>query len=356
MKLNSDELARRRARLRERFAVSAETPAPEISVVVPTYNRTDTLAWMLDSYARQTLPVNRFELILVDNDSNPDTVELLECLPDLPIQLRYLWIAPNRGPGPARNAGILEARGRIVLLGTDDTQALPTLLTEHLRAHHQYPDRAVAILGHIDWDPASPINSLMRYTTEVSGNQYAFFAIQDPTNCEIGYFYGSNLSLKREFLVEGDHLFSPAIVYGYEDVELGHRLKQDGLRIVYHKPARVFHRHFYDLTAFAHRMYRVGEAAIAVSKLHPELSQMVGVSEQWRANPVDPVSLKEIVRSGQEVAEELDGLDLAALNLAKVGGKPLGTMLDELRNNIYHTALTQSYQTGIVDARRALHE
>lgn len=100
--------------------------ADSISVVVPTYNRSATLARALLSIVRQThLPD---EIIVVDDGSVDDTRQLLTSR--FP-QVRYLF-QPNRGVSSARNLGIKAARGEWIALLDSDDEWLPEKLSSQL--------------------------------------------------------------------------------------------------------------------------------------------------------------------------------------------------------------------------------
>ena len=91
---------------------------PIISVVIPTFNRRETLAVVLPLLAKQTLPQEQYELLLCDSGSTDGTNELVA---ELAIpNLRHIKPAENRGRSGARNAGIREATGEFVLFTDAD--------------------------------------------------------------------------------------------------------------------------------------------------------------------------------------------------------------------------------------------
>jgi glycosyltransferase involved in cell wall biosynthesis len=77
---------------------------PLVSIVVPSYNRRDGLGRLLDALARQTYPLDGFEVVVVDDGSTDGTAEYLAALrPAFPF--RFLQQA-NQGPAAARNLGV----------------------------------------------------------------------------------------------------------------------------------------------------------------------------------------------------------------------------------------------------------
>ncbi|ATB45475.1 glycosyltransferase family 2 protein [Corallococcus macrosporus] len=97
---------------------------PFFSVVIPTYNRARLLEVALDSVFAQE--ERDFEVLVVDDGSTDDTLELLARYGG---RVRVLG-QPNAGPGAARNLGIQEARGTYVaFLDSDDVWFPWTLAT-----------------------------------------------------------------------------------------------------------------------------------------------------------------------------------------------------------------------------------
>ena len=91
----------------------------DISVIIPTYNRSKRLRKALESVVRQRLlPA---EVIVVDDGSTDDTPQLIDRIRKIsPLNLLYHF-QPNRGPAAARNSGIEKASGKyLAFLDSDD--------------------------------------------------------------------------------------------------------------------------------------------------------------------------------------------------------------------------------------------
>ncbi|MFH8367688.1 glycosyltransferase [Streptomyces sp. NPDC018031] len=108
----------------------------EVSVVVPTRDRTTRLLLTLTALGRQTLDPGRFEVVLVDDAPRPGAVaQVLAAVPEgLPLRVAATG---GRGAAGARNAGAALARGEVLLFLDDDTVATPGLLQAHLAAHRE---------------------------------------------------------------------------------------------------------------------------------------------------------------------------------------------------------------------------
>jgi glycosyltransferase involved in cell wall biosynthesis len=104
----------------------------KISVIIATHNRLSMLKKCLKAIERQTLPPDRFEVIVVSDGSTDGTNRFLEELKNLTrLNFRY-FITPNKGPATARNAGIKEARADLIVFTDDDCIAHTNWLADYL--------------------------------------------------------------------------------------------------------------------------------------------------------------------------------------------------------------------------------
>lgn len=101
----------------------------KISVVIPTHNRSALLSAAVNSVLTQTF--SDLELIVVNDHSSDDTVEVVRAIPDERIKL----VNHNGASGgsAARNTGIIAARGSYIAFLDDDDEWVPEKLEEQLR-------------------------------------------------------------------------------------------------------------------------------------------------------------------------------------------------------------------------------
>ncbi len=115
------------------------TGAPEISVVVCTFNRARLLRGCLDSLDEQTAPNTTFEVIVVDNNSTDETLGVCSERAKRRPNLRTV-LEPLQGLSHARNRGIREARGQYVAYIDDDARAFPDWVEHMLSFARRRPD------------------------------------------------------------------------------------------------------------------------------------------------------------------------------------------------------------------------
>ena len=201
----------------------SERRRPLITVQLCTYNRRGLLADVLAALFQQDLDTDDYEIVLVDDGSDDGTYE--QVLRNLrPPCAFYLVRQRNAGLARGRNVGIERARGKIILFMDDDVLATRGLLSAHLRFHRAVPDaicRGVAVnVESFDALP-TPKYSLRNY----SG----------------AYFWTTNVSVPMALIERAGRFDERFSEYGWEDLELGFRLRRMGVRSIPTRDAVVYH-------------------------------------------------------------------------------------------------------------------
>lgn len=257
-----------------------------LSVVIPTYNRSDILQECLDALFHQDIPDNDYEVIVVDDGSKDETQKVLDGFAAKHKNFRFLH-QKNQGQGIARNLGIQHAKGNIIVFIGDDIIVKENFLSEHLRYHLRHQAEKDAVLGLTVWHPKLHITPFMNWLTNGStvfgrfgGHQFAYEKLEGKDEADYNFFYTSNISLKRSLLDK--YPFDPTFSgYGWEDIELGYRLHQrEGLRLYYNKDAVGYHDHVMTESSLSDRMRSIGKSAWVFHKRYPELGKVPGLFKQ----------------------------------------------------------------------------
>lgn len=250
--------------------VSGEySPPCTVSVVIPTHNRWSCLEQALEALAIQTRRPD--EVIVIDDGSPDETWERLwqwRARNGDRLPLTALRQA-NQGPGQARNLGVGQAHGDLVVFIGDDTFPAPEFIEAHLR-HHVEAGEPCAIVGFTDWNRgAMRVTPFLEFVNR-NGEQFAYGLFADGDELSFNCLYTSNVSLPRSVLGERpfDRSFTGA---AWEDAELGYRLTRRGLRIYYDAGARTRHHHPMTMRSFLRRQWKVGQSMATLYQLHPEL-------------------------------------------------------------------------------------
>jgi glycosyltransferase involved in cell wall biosynthesis len=204
-----------------------------VSVVIPTYNRLPILRRCLDALEHQQIapPLERYEVVLVDDGSTDDTVGWLDAHATAYPHLRLIR-QDHLGPAEGRNRGVEEARGDVIVFIDSDLVVTPTFLMSHARALRR------------DWDQGGDRLSFTYGAVINTANfEDPTAEAHKPTDHSWAYFATGNVAIDRDVL-ERSGLFDTSFrLYGWEDLELGERLRQMGVRLVRAPEAVGYHWH-----------------------------------------------------------------------------------------------------------------
>jgi glycosyltransferase involved in cell wall biosynthesis len=203
-----------------------------ITVVIPTYNRRESLAHCLESLFQQTYPHDQFEINIVVDGSTDSTLDYLRQL-TFPCANQVLEQS-NQGQASARNAGIRAAHGKYVLLIDDDFVCDSRLVEQHVNAHTA---SNLAVFGPILHDLSNASLPAIAIDREIG----PFYARNREGNRPSAWL-PPNSSLERELLLSCggyDEQFGSA----REDTELGLRLADRGVTFKY-VPGAIVHQRY----------------------------------------------------------------------------------------------------------------
>lgn len=139
---------------------------PKVSVIIPTYNRANLVKRSIKSVLDQTY--QNFELIVIDDNSLDDTVNVVNAFKDSRIQ--YICHKINRGAPAARNTGINKSRGEFIAFLDDDDEWLPEKLEIQLEYLNHRPNVGLIYAGFevVDKDK----NKIHRIYPKERGNTF----------------------------------------------------------------------------------------------------------------------------------------------------------------------------------------
>lgn len=109
------------------FACEIITAPVKVSVIIPTFNRADRLAYSVNSVLEQSYEI--YEILIIDDGSSDNTKEIVERLQDKhPNKIYYYRLEQNGGPAKARNFGVQHAKGEYIAFHDDDDEWHPDKL------------------------------------------------------------------------------------------------------------------------------------------------------------------------------------------------------------------------------------
>ena len=244
-----------------------------LSLIIATYNRAEQLMVTLDSVARQTLSADRWECIVVDNNSKDDTRQRVNVFAAEHPQLNIVYhLEQNQGLSYARNAGIAKAQGDIIAFVDDDERIVPEFVEAYVELFDSKAD-AMSAGGKIVAEyPTGRPEWMSRYTEQPKANPMDF-------GSEVKLFPkrripgGGNMAMRRSVFEEVG-VFNTNLgrtggrLIGGEESELFERMAERGMACYYVPRAVMYH-------------------IIPESKLQPDyferLSYNTGISQRLRA-------------------------------------------------------------------------
>jgi len=253
------------------------------SVVVPCHNRAPLLPLTLGSLREQSISPKDYEVLLIDDGSTDKTERVVRS--HLWEQCRY-FRTPHRGRSAARNYGIQQARGSVLIFSDSDAIACRDFVRNHLR--HYENDGADAVIGRKQeiltllpwWLPRWPAAAALRRAGRRRPDAYrravaALFAgrlrpvvqpdrlidhdgwlerhampyhLPQPTG-ELGgspipwvFYVSCNASVSRDMLERVGGFDENFAGWGLEDIELGFRLHKHGARFAWEPAAVNYHQ------------------------------------------------------------------------------------------------------------------
>ena len=225
--------------------------------MIPTRERWEILDRMLESLMAQT--VVGFPTVVVIDGEDED-----RGLPQRP-GLTVLTV-PRGGLGLARNRGVAAAARPLTLLLADDIVPEPRLVETHLGAHARRPALEDAVLGLVRWHPEVAAGRIQHWM-DWSGTQFDYEALT-PGRAGWARLYFSNVSFKTA-LFDQVGGFDPGFRFLYEDIDLGWRMEQAGMRLWYEPDAVGLHLHRYDWPALRRRFEAAARAERLMTTKHP---------------------------------------------------------------------------------------
>ena len=204
------------------------------SVVIPTYNRKPILEKCLKALENQQLTasnVSGYEVVVVDDGSTDGTVEWLEeNKSDFPrVQV---YEQNHQGPAAARNLGVEKAKGDTIIFIDSDLVVTEVFLQSHTNALVEGQKK----LGNDRFFTYGAVINTSNFDNPTS-EPYKI------TDFSAAFFATGNVAIPKHWLEKAGLFDSGFQLYGWEDLELGVRLKNLGLKLIKCPEAVGYHWH-----------------------------------------------------------------------------------------------------------------
>jgi glycosyltransferase involved in cell wall biosynthesis len=245
------------------------------SVVIPTYNRKPILEKCLKALENQHLSdrIQGYEVVVVDDGSTDDTLEWLAKHQDELPHVR-VFEQDHQGPAAARNLGVEKATGETIVFIDSDLVVTEQFLQSHADA---------LVKGERD------LGSDRIFTYGWVINTCNF---EDPTSepykitdFSAAYFATGNVAIARKWLEKAGLFDTRFQLYGWEDLELGVRLKELGLKLIKCPAAVGYHWHppfrLEQIPRLIDREIQRGRMGVLFYEKHPTWNVRLMIQMTW---------------------------------------------------------------------------
>ncbi|EKD25957.1 MAG: glycosyl transferase, family 2 [uncultured bacterium] len=231
-----------------------------LSIIIPTANDLIRLSLTLSSICFQSIDLKLIEVIVINKPSDKTPHELISLFKNI-LDIR-LFTQKNTSRSEARNIGLLESTGEIILFIDDDLILTPDFINHHLKHHNQALE--VVVIGEVknlyfsdlkihfksilddpfdnDWyfSKLNWIENKSRPHPYFSLTRIPFINTAINKIPWIG-FGTNNSSVKKEHLLKINCFEETYKGWGFDNIETGLRLYQNGLKYIYEPSAINYH-------------------------------------------------------------------------------------------------------------------
>ncbi|PYG89569.1 galactosyltransferase-like protein [Ruminiclostridium sufflavum DSM 19573] len=230
----------------------------KVSVIIPTYNRSNILKYTLSSLVNQDFPSREYEVIVIDDGSSDDTKEVVYSYKDKLNIIYYFQEDKGFRVALARNEGIKRAKGDVLIFIDTGIVVGNTFVRAHYDAHcensyekNTASNEKYAVIGYvygfsyeseeygetpkfIDFNrPNQMIQNLKQSDYYSDIREKVYFEIKDDLNSiSVPWmlFYTNNVSVMKEELIKAGCFDEDFVRWGAEDVECAYRLFKNKLK------------------------------------------------------------------------------------------------------------------------------
>ncbi len=203
-----------------------------VSIVIPTYNRKPILKKCLKALENQTLNnnISKYEIIVVDDGSTDGTPSWIKKNSDV-LSHVVLYEQDHGGPALGRNLGVMKSKYEIIIFIDSDLVVLNDFISCHVNKLLFY------------WNKNN--KKCFTYGSVINTSNFAKpeSEMYKLTDISFAYFATGNVAISKELILNVGLFDTSFSLYGWEDLELGERLKKNGTKLVKCPEAIGFHWH-----------------------------------------------------------------------------------------------------------------
>ena len=224
-----------------------------VSIVVPVYNAYETIKECIESILDNDYPKELTEILAIDDGSTDKTLELLEEIKDNRLKI---LVQDHGGPAKARNLGIHESKGDIIIFTDSDCISPKDWLkkmTERIKEDKVIGGGIEPSEGYTIWE---------RFEQNRRDRLYG----KEEKTADL--LPSCNLAVKKEILNEVNGFDERFKYASWEDYDLCNRIHAKGYSIYYYPDIHILHKHSTTFKGILKKAYTHGRENILYKKIH----------------------------------------------------------------------------------------
>lgn len=226
------------------------------SIIIPAYDAANTIGECLNAVGKVVQERGDCEAIVINDGSTDGTAEIVQM-----YTFARLISQRNAGPSGARNRGVQEARGEIVIFLDSDCVPTENWFTEMVKPFEERADVAGIKGAYLTRQK----ELAARYIQLEYEEKYRFLRQHE----FIDYVDTYSVAFRRMFL--GNVAFDPRYsVASTEDADLSFGLAARGARLVFNPEAKVYHKHPSSFMHYFKKKWRFSHWMVLTLLKHPD--------------------------------------------------------------------------------------
>ena len=244
--------------------------SPIISIITPSYNRADELGYLYNSLKNQTIDKKLFEFIISDDGSTDDTEKIVKSWQsESEFKIKFIK-QKNQGPGSARNHGLKNVSGEIILFIDSDCEAHPDWIKT---IYNAFQNEKIDAFGGPDMakEDFEPLQKAIDFAMT------SFFTtggMRGHSDNMMAKFFPRthNMGIRKNLY---DKIGGFGDLRHGQDIEFSNRMRQSGANIKFIIGAIVYHRRRTTLKQFFKQVFNWGVARINLAKIDKNMLELI---------------------------------------------------------------------------------
>ena len=244
--------------------------SPIISIITPSYNRADELGYLYNSLKNQTIDKQLFEFIISDDGSTDDTERIVKSWQsESEFKIKFIK-QKNQGPGSARNHGLKNVSGKIILFIDSDCEAHPDWIKT---IYNAFQNEKIDAFGGPDMakEDFEPLQKAIDFAMT------SFFTtggMRGHSDNMMAKFFPRthNMGIRKNLY---DKIGGFGDLRHGQDIEFSNRMRKSGANIKFIIGAIVYHRRRTTLKQFFKQVFNWGVARVNLGKIDKNMLEFI---------------------------------------------------------------------------------